>query len=497
MRIGVIGAGIGGLTAAALLARRGFEVVVWEQAAQVGGCASTFRRGGFTFDVGATQVAGLEPGGIHYKIFTELGIPVPPGVWCDPACAVYLPGESQPVRVWRDPEAWRAERQRQFPGSERFWQWLDWLFAVGWQFQQRQPVIPPRSWGDWGQLLRALDGDTLLISPLALLTVGQALQLFGLGGERRLQTFLDMQLKLYSQCNANETALLYGATALGVAHSPQGLQHLHGSMQVLSQGLLQSLQKWGGRVRRRHRVTAITVERGQVRGVWVENQRGKGWYEPVDHLVANVTAVDLVRLLGDAAPEGYRQRIAGLPPASGCFVLYLGVKQSAIPAGCPLHLQFMYDAQGEIGENNSLFVSVSQPGDGRAPAGMATIIASSFTAIHRWQQGDYDALKQQYTAQALARLGEFFDLSPGQVVHCEAATPRTFARYTARTQGMVGGIGQRVHTFGPWGLATRTPIRHLWLVGDSVHPGEGTAGVSYAAVQAVGQILASGQRRKH
>jgi phytoene dehydrogenase-like protein len=42
----VIGAGIGGLTAAALLARRGFEVVVWEQAAQVGGCASTFRRGG-------------------------------------------------------------------------------------------------------------------------------------------------------------------------------------------------------------------------------------------------------------------------------------------------------------------------------------------------------------------------------------------------------------------------------------------------------------------
>jgi len=62
---------------------------------------------------------------------------------------------------------------------------------------------------------------------------------------------------------------------------------------------------------------------------------------------------------------------------------------------------------------------------------------------------------------------------------------------------MVGGIGQRVHTFGPWALATRTPIQGLWLVGDSVHPGEGTAGVSYAAVQAVEQILASSQRHKH
>ncbi|MEN9215972.1 MAG: NAD(P)-binding protein, partial [Gloeomargarita sp. HHBFW_bins_162] len=300
MRVGVIGAGIGGLTAGALLARRGFEVVVWEQAAQVGGCASTFRRHGFIFDVGATQVAGLEPGGIHHEVFTELGVPLPSACWCDPACAVYLPGESEPVRVWRDPQKWQAERQRQFPGSEPFWQLMDRLFRVGWQFQHRQPVIPPRSLWDWTQLLQSLDIDTLLISPLSLLTVGQVLHLLGLGHARRLKTFLDMQLKLYSQCNADETALLYGATALGIAHAPQGLHHLYGSMQVLSQGLLQGLQRWGGRVRRRHRVTKITVHHNRVQGVWVTNQRGEPQYEAVDHLVANVTAVDLVRLLGEA-----------------------------------------------------------------------------------------------------------------------------------------------------------------------------------------------------
>lgn len=496
MRVGVIGAGIGGLTAAALLAKRGFEVVVWEQAVQVGGCASTFRRGPFVFEVGATQVAGLEPGGIHHRVLTELGVALPTGCWCDPACAVYLPGETTPIRVWRDPQQWQAERQRQFPGSERFWQLMDWLFAVGWRFQQRQPVIPPRALWDWLRLLEALDGETLLITPLAWLTVGQVLRLMGLGNQRRLKTFLDMQLKLYSQCEADETALLYGATVLGIPHAPQGLFHLQGSMQVLSQRLLQGLHRWGGRVQRRHRVTEIVVQRGRVQGVWVENAHGQRRYEGVDHLVANVTAPDVLRLLGKGAPPLYRWRITHLPPASGAFVVYLGVQQAAIPTGCPMHLQFLYDANGPIGETNSLFVSVSQPGDGRAPAGMATLVASSFTAVGIWQQGDYAALKRHYTEQALARLGTFFDLSPEHLVHVEAATPRTFARYTARHLGMVGGVGQRVRTFGPLALATRTPVAGLWLVGDSVHPGEGTAGVSYAAVQAVEQICAMARSAK-
>src|SRR6476619_6425972 len=111
-RVVVVGAGIGGLTAAALLARRGDQVLVLDQAIVPGGCASPFKRRGFTFDVGATQVAGLEPGGIHHRIFSELDIDLPEATYCDPACAVYLPKETQPICVWRDPEQWKAERQR-------------------------------------------------------------------------------------------------------------------------------------------------------------------------------------------------------------------------------------------------------------------------------------------------------------------------------------------------------------------------------------------------
>ena len=491
-RVVVIGAGIGGLTAAALLARRGYSVMTFDQAYVPGGCASTFKRRGFTFDVGATQVAGLEPGGVHNQIFEFLDMPLPAATPCDPACAVYLPHEAKPISIWRDPDQWQAERQRQFPNSEPFWQLLKTLFQASWRFQGREPVLPPRNVWDMWQLISAVRPDTLVTAPFTFSTVGQLLKVFGLYGDRRLKTFLDLQLKLYSQVDTDETALLYAATALGVSQEPQGLFHLEGSMQVLSDRLVASLERDHGKLLLRHTVEKIHLRNGYVTGVTVRSQKtGETWIETADIVVANVTVQNLVALLGDQAPPGYQQRVDKLADASGAFVVYLGVDQAAIPANCPPHLQFLYDYERPIGENNSLFVSVSRPGDGRAPDGKATIIASSFTDLNQWQQAaDYDARKQYYTRVTIAKLGQFFDLRPKHLLHIEAGTPRTFERFTGRDRGAVGGLGMRLSTFGPFGFANRTPVPGLWLVGDCTHPGEGTAGVSYAALTAVRQIEA-------
>lgn len=493
----VIGAGIGGLTAGALLAKRGYQVTIFDQALVPGGCASTFKRRGFTFDVGATQVAGLEPGGIHHQIFAELEIEPPEATNCDPACAVFLPGETEPINVWRDAAKWQAERQRQFPGSEPFWQLMNRLFKASWKFQGRNPVLPPRNLWDLWQLLGAVRLDTLITVPFTLMSVGDALKLYGLDRDQRLKTFLDLQLKLYSQVNADETALLYAATALAVSQAPQGLFHLQGSMQVLSDRLVAGLTKYGGKLLMRHNVEQIITAAGKVTGVTVRNQKTDELHiQAADEVVANVTAANLVQLLAPQLPSsftGYQHRVDKLPSASGAFVVYLGVKEEAIPPECPPHLQFLYDSDGVIGENNSLFVSVSKPGDGRAPQGCRTIIASSFTDVDIWwrrAEVDYQHLKQQYTNEAIASLASYFNLTPDNIIYSEAATPRTFAKFTARDKGIVGGIGQRVSTFGPFGFANRTPLKNLWLVGDSTHPGEGTAGVSYSALTVVRQIAA-------
>ncbi|HHE07402.1 MAG TPA: FAD-dependent oxidoreductase, partial [Chlorobaculum parvum] len=76
----VIGAGIGGLTAAALLQERGVRSVVFEKNAFPGGSCSAFRKGGYTFDAGASVFYGFNEDdsngtlNLHARIFRKLGV---------------------------------------------------------------------------------------------------------------------------------------------------------------------------------------------------------------------------------------------------------------------------------------------------------------------------------------------------------------------------------------------------------------------------------------
>ena len=58
----VIGAGVGGLTCGALLAKEGLSVLVAEQHSKPGGYCTSFRRKGFTFDAGCDFLMGAERG---------------------------------------------------------------------------------------------------------------------------------------------------------------------------------------------------------------------------------------------------------------------------------------------------------------------------------------------------------------------------------------------------------------------------------------------------
>ena len=482
----VVGAGIAGLTAAALLAREGLTVELLEAHQQSGGCAGTFRRGPYTFDVGATQVAGLEPGGSHQRLLAHFGLPLPQATPLDPACVVDLADGRPPVRIFRDPARWKAEREQQFPGSGRFWQLCATLHGANWAFASRDPVLPPRSLWDLGQLLPALRPANLASGLLAAASVADLLTLTGCGGDPRLRRFLDLQLRLYSQEPAEGTAALYGATVLAMGQAPLGLWHLQGSMQVLSQQLEQALAAGGGQLRLRHRVSGLerSNEPGGGAGWRV---RGERFERQAADVVLALPVQSLPDLLGEQLPAGYRQRLAQLPDPSGALVFYGAVERALLPANCPAHLQLDWADPG------SLFVSVSHEGDGRAPAGQATVIASVFTAAKPWfglEATAYDQAKAEARSAMQRGLESLLGISSEQWRHAELATPLGFERWTGRPFGFVGGLGQHPSRFGPFGLASRTPLPGLWLCGDSIHPGEGTAAVGLSALMACRQLLA-------
>jgi len=101
----IIGAGMGGLTAASLLAKRGVDVLLTEQHFMPGGCCSAVRRGGVTSDVGASMLFGFSDKGLtaHRVVLNHLEIPID----VIPNKSVYRmhwrsKGEKREITFWRD-----------------------------------------------------------------------------------------------------------------------------------------------------------------------------------------------------------------------------------------------------------------------------------------------------------------------------------------------------------------------------------------------------------
>jgi all-trans-retinol 13,14-reductase len=69
----VVGGGLGGLTAGAKLAREGKKVLLIEQHTQPGGCATTFKRGDYTLEVGLHEMDGPSPRDMKNRISANLG----------------------------------------------------------------------------------------------------------------------------------------------------------------------------------------------------------------------------------------------------------------------------------------------------------------------------------------------------------------------------------------------------------------------------------------
>jgi len=487
----VIGGGIAGLTGAALLAREGFQVTLVEAHNQLGGCAGTFKRGPYTFDVGATQVAGLEQGGIHHRLFKYLDVPVPNAKILDPGCSVFLGDGTEPINLWHDPLMWQRERQKQFPGSEKFWSLCSQIHKSNWEFSERDPILPVRNLWDLSQFIRAIRPSTLLTGILSKLTISDLLTITGCQSDKRLRKFLDLQLKLYSQKSASGTAALYGATVLQMAQSPRGLWHLHGSMQILSDLLKNSFLRDGGNLLIGHRVTKIVNEKkSNTFDIDVVNRKNNLIHMNASDVVFSLPPQSLLELVPiDAGlTKAYRKCINQLPKPSGALVLYGALSRSDLPKDCPGHIQIFDQYFG------SVFISISMEGDQRAPDDMATIIASVFVNTDEWSNLDsqsYLTKKNNVAEQITTIINNQLHLSGTCWIHQELSTPRSFERWTGRPGGIVGGLGQHPSQFGPFGLSSRTPLQGLWLCGDSIYPGEGTAGVSQSAMMVVRQLMES------
>jgi phytoene dehydrogenase-like protein len=207
-------------------------------------------------------------------------------------------------------------------------------------------------------------------------------------------------------------------------------------------------------------------------------------------------------MLGESSPLRLRREVRGRKLGWGAFVLHLGVRDAAIPAGFPDHHQIITEMAGPMGETQSLFISFSPEWDTeRAPAGERAVTITTHTAVQEWwdllevDEDAYYRRKDEYTERIIEQLDKLIPGFRENLTLVLPGTPVTYHYYTDRHLGMVGGFPQTslFRARGP-----RTGIANLRLVGDSIFPGQSTAGVTLGAMRVVDDVrrnLKPGDRR--
>ena len=113
----VIGAGIGGLTAAALLSKAGLSVCVLEKEPHVGGYLAGFRRKHFIFDTAIHWLNQYGPDGIVDKLFSVIGSDHPRAV--EQQRIRRYKGDGFDYLLTNNPDEMRDQMVRDFPEEKK------------------------------------------------------------------------------------------------------------------------------------------------------------------------------------------------------------------------------------------------------------------------------------------------------------------------------------------------------------------------------------------
>jgi len=477
----VIGSGIGGLVTASQLAVKGAKVLVLERYLIPGGSGGSFRREGYTFDVGASMIFGFGQKG-HTNLLTRALADV--GEVCetiaDPAQLEYHLPAGLDVAVDRDYESFVARLSARFPHEA---QGIRAFYDTCWSVFNCLDAMPLLSLEDPAYLAKVF-----FRAPLACLGLARWLPV-NVGDVARkhiqdpaLLKFIDMECFCWSVMPADLTPMINAGMVFSDRHAG-GINYPKGGVGVIAQKLVAGLERHGGAIRYKARVTKVLLDNGKAIGVHLAG----GEEIRARRVVSNATRWDTFGGLIEAQDTPAQERTwrRRYKPSPSFLSLHLGVEASLIPAGTHCHHLLLEDWQAMEDEQGVVFVSMPSLLDpSLAPPDRHIVHAFSPSSIEAWtglEPAAYAAKKQADADRLIARLEAA--ILPGlaaAIRHREVGTPRSHRRFLGRSGGSYGPVpALRLPGLLPMPF-NRTAIPGLYCVGDSCFPGQGLNAVAFS-----------------
>jgi len=426
----VIGGGLGGLTAGAKLAREGKKVLLIEQHVQPGGCATTFKRGDYTLEVGLHEMDGPGPKDMKTRIFAELGVTENVEFIKVPEFYRFL-SDNIDITVPHDPAQARSALKVAFPAETA---------GIDAYFEQ---LLSPKRKDPSGALIP----DTSVGEFLDSIIGNEELKLVLLGN---LGYFHDDPYTL---------SLAYYTIAQG-SYYTGGASFIKGGSQVLSDHLAGFITSHDGEVKLSHLVTGFTYENGKLTGVTYTSTRGQSdelFTASAEDIVLNAAPANI----SDWLPESSRPEVQGelgrQRTGASLLTIYFGFKGDLAGIGSKHYSTFVYDrsvrSQSDILKNNSdsfdrrsfTFIDYGRINSGLAPLGKSVGAICCIDYLSDWEnlsKSDYKRKKEEVAEIFLFRLDKILPGIVGLIDYYEVGTAATVKRYTLTPGGAVYGFAQ-------------------------------------------------------
>ena len=470
MRIGVIGAGIGGLAVAVRLAAKGHEVSVFEANPYPGGKLSEFEIDGYRFDAGPSlftmphyvdelfRIAGEDPGA-HFQ-YDRL-----------PMVCRYQWEDGVVLRAWADPQEFGAEAAR--------------VLGVPPDLVPNFLKKSREKYEGGGHIFlnRSLHRASTWLSAEAVKAASRMggmdlLSTMNRVHERDLRHPKLVQLfNRFATYNGSDPYQAPGALTI-IPHFEHGIGAFYprGGMIAITRSIEALARRLGVRIHYEAKVEGIALGSGGARGLKVQ---GMGEI-PFDRVVSNMDVLHTFRRLLPQAPQP--ERALRQPRSTSALIFYWGIRAEF--KDLSLHNIFFsgdYPAEfgalaaGDICDDPTVYVNISSKCDpADAPAGCENWFVMINAPANNGAQ-DWDALIARVRARAIAKLSRMLGRDIAPLIACEAILdPRSIEQKTSSAQGALYGSSSnnRMAAF------LRHPnfssaVKNLYFCGGSVHPGGG------------------------